>query len=96
MAPAVEKRQAVKTENLSDDIPLSEEEYEKIEQRHIKENPEMVLPSIVYPLPLHNYSLPCELGSFIFWNTFNHAQLTLDCETIGIPNSEKLLNLCNY
>ena len=56
----------------------------------------MVLPSIVYPLPLHNYSLPCELGSFIFWNTFTHARLTLDCDTIGIPNREKLLNLCNY
>ena len=31
VAPAVEKRQAVKPENLSEDIPLSEEEYEKIE-----------------------------------------------------------------
>ena len=79
--------------------PLSEDEYEKLEEletRHMKEQHEIVLPSIVYPLQLTRYSMPCELGSYIFWNTFRLVELTLDCNLIGIPNSEKLLRLCNY
>ena len=55
-----------------------------------------MLPSIVYPVQLENYRLPCELGSYIFWNTFLQSELTIDCKKIGIPSSEQLLNLCNY
>ena len=70
VAAAAEVRQAIKAEDLGEDKPLSEEEYEKLEKRNIKEHPDMVLPSIVYPVQLENYRLPCELGSYIFWNNF--------------------------
>ena len=50
VAPVTEIRQAIKSEDLGEDKPLSEEEYEKLEKRNIKANPDMVLPSIVYPV----------------------------------------------
>ena len=96
VAPTTEKRQVINPENLSEDAPLSEEEFEAFEKRRINEHPGMVLPNIVYPLQLSSYRLPCDLGSYIFWNSFRKASLTLDCSLIGIPNSEKLLNLCSY
>ena len=96
VTPAAEVGKQITPEVLEEEKSLSEEEYEKFEKRSIKEYPDLVLPSIVYPVQLENYRLPCELGSYIFWNSFLQSELTIDCEKIGIPGGEQILNLCSY
>ena len=50
----------------------------------------------MYPVELQDYKLPNELGSYLFWNAYKREKVVLDCDTIGIPNRENLLSLCDY
>ena len=52
-----------------------------------------ILPGVVYPFLLSEYRFPCDVGTYIFWNNYKCAELTLDCEQLGIHNGQDLLEL---
>ena len=39
-----------------------------------------VMPGIVYPFPLEKYQFPCDIGSYIFWQSYKAAMTELDCQ----------------
>lgn len=78
---------------ISEDLSSGSESNS--EQPQTNTTTDLDLANIVYPIELQDYRLPYDLGSYLFWNTYQRAKLILDCEKIGIPNSGSLLNLCD-
>ena len=53
-----------------------------------------ILPGIVYPFQLIETRFPCDLGTYLFWETYKSAELKLDCEELHIQSRQDLLELC--
>ena len=52
-----------------------------------------VMPGIVYPFPLEKYQFPCDIGSYIFWQSYKAAMTELDCKVMGFHSGQDLLEL---
>lgn len=52
-----------------------------------------VMPGIVYPFQLERYQFPCDLASYLFWQSYKAASTTLDCQAVGVNCGQDLLSL---
>ena len=52
-----------------------------------------IMPGIVYPFPLEKYQFPCDIGSYIFWQSYKAATTELDCKVMGFHSGQDLLEL---
>lgn len=51
------------------------------------------MPGIVYPFQLERYQFPCDLASYLFWQSYKAAATKLDCQAVGVMNGQDLLEL---